>query len=290
MLTNNIFRLSTIALVTCWYGDYPWYFPYFIKSCFYNPTVDFIIITDNLTTIPLKPSNVKIVYNTLDNVKILFSKKLGFEVKIDRPYKLCDLKPAYGFVFSDIIAKYDFWGHGDIDLVYGNIRNFMTQKRLEIYDLLSGRPDYTAGAFTLFKNNEKMNTLFMKSKDFKKVFSNSDIFCFDECSFLFDELNAGHSVLDFPNHIQSMTYVVKKAMSENKINAFFDLIMIEGTPGKVEWNKGVVSYKGIFEAICYHFVRFKRSCNVPKKLAEIPESFYFTSKSIKTKGVLKTHP
>ena len=37
-----------IALITCWYGPYPWYFPCFVDSCRYNPTVDFIIIiTEN---------------------------------------------------------------------------------------------------------------------------------------------------------------------------------------------------------------------------------------------------
>ena len=32
---------KSIAILTCWYGEYPWYFPYFIHSCVYNPSVDF---------------------------------------------------------------------------------------------------------------------------------------------------------------------------------------------------------------------------------------------------------
>ena len=63
----------SIALLTCWYGPYPWYFPYFIHSCRYNPTIDFIIITDNIEPIHNKTNNVKIIYKTLDEIKSGFS-------------------------------------------------------------------------------------------------------------------------------------------------------------------------------------------------------------------------
>lgn len=32
----------SIAILTCWYGNYPWYFPYFIHSCSYNPILDLV--------------------------------------------------------------------------------------------------------------------------------------------------------------------------------------------------------------------------------------------------------
>jgi len=116
----------TIAILTCWYGDYPWYLPYFIKSCTYNPSIDFIIITENLTTIPNKPSNVIIIYKSFDEFKNNANSKLGFRVALNTPYKLNDFKPAYGFLFPEIFSQYDFWGHADIDMVYGNIRGIMT--------------------------------------------------------------------------------------------------------------------------------------------------------------------
>lgn len=55
-----------IAILTCRYGPYPWYFCYFINSCSYNPTIDFIIISDNKETIPKKPENVIIVNKTIN--------------------------------------------------------------------------------------------------------------------------------------------------------------------------------------------------------------------------------
>jgi hypothetical protein len=274
--------MQKIAILTCWYGTYPWYLPYFIHSCTYNPTIDFIIITDNKEPIPNKPVNVKIVYKTLDDIKTRASKKLSFAVNIDYPYKLCDFKPVYGFLFPEIIKSYNFWGHGDLDVVYGNIRNFMTDEILNNYDIISSRHDYITGTFCLFRNIRQMNTLFMQSRDYKKVFSCPQNFCFDECNFLFGELQNGASIFDYPDNIQSMTYVVKKADLKGKLKAFFDFIIVEGTPGKIKWDKGKIIYKDLYEAMFYHLIKFKTECKRPKVLNPIPDTFYFTPKKIMT--------
>jgi hypothetical protein len=274
-----------IGIITCWYGPYPWYFPYFIHSCSYNRTIDFIIITNNRHPIPNKPKNVKIINKTLEEIKIIASEKLGFKISIDFPYKLCDFKPAYGFLFPEIIKHYDFWGHGDIDVVYGNIRNFMTNEILNVYDVISARHDYITGTFCLFRNNEQTNALFMQSKDYKIVFESAQNFCFDECNFLFQELQNGASIFDYPNHIQSMTYVVQKAVKEEKLKAFFDFIIVEGTPGKIKWNKGKIIYKNKFEVMYYHLIKFKKDCKKPMISNPMPNSFYFTpTKILKNKS------
>jgi len=132
-----------IALIVCWYGNYPWYFPYFIHTCGYNPTVDFFIITDNTEDIPNKPNNVKVVHRTIENIKTSLYKQLNFEVVITNPFKLCDFKPTYGLIFQDLIQDYDFWGHIDLDIVFGDIRGFMTEELLNNHDVISARYDFT---------------------------------------------------------------------------------------------------------------------------------------------------
>lgn len=273
-------KLTSIAMLTCWYGDYPWYFPYFVHSCVYNPTVDFIIITNNLETIPNKPKNVKIIYKTPDDIRNLASQKLGFTVNLEYPYKLCDFKPAYGFIFSDILQDYDFWGHGDIDMVYGNIRDFMTEELLSEYDVVSSRHDFITGTFCLYRNIEFTNTLFKQSKDYKLVFSRPEHFCFDECNFLFYELQNGASIFDFPERIQSMTYVVKQAEKEGKIKAFFDFIIVEGLPGDIKWDNGSIIYKNEFEGMYYNLIRLKNIVKDHVPLNPIPNAFYFTPNDI----------
>ncbi len=275
---------NSIALVTCWYGNYPWYFPYFIHSCSYNPTVDFIIITDNQSVIPNKPQNVKIIHKTLDEFRMTASQKLGFDVNIENPYKLCDFKPAYGFLFPEILKGYDFWGHGDVDVVYGDIRDFMTEEVLGSHDIISSRHDYTAGTFCLFRNNDQVNSLFMLSKDYQKVLSSSEHFCFDECNFLFKPLQKGASIFDFTDNIQSMTWVVKKAEQEGKIKAYFDFIVLEGIPGGIKWEKGKVFYRDLFEGMYYNLNHFKTVCKRPKILNPIPDVFYFTPRKIMTES------
>jgi hypothetical protein len=273
-----------IVLITCWYGEYPWYFPYFLHSCAYNPTVDFVIITDNPSVVSQKPGNVKIIYKTLEDIKTTASKKLGFSISIESPYKLCDFKPAYGFIFPEITKGYDFWGHGDIDVMYGNIRAFMTEEVLHNNDIISSRHDFVTGTFCLFRNNRQMNTLFKQSKDYKVVFSNAEHYCFDECNFLFKELQMGYSIFDFPNSIQSMTYLVKKAEKEGKLRAFFDFIIIEGMTDKVKWDKGRIIYKDEFEGMYYNLIRYKTECKQPNVLEPIPKTFYFKRKKITAKN------
>ena len=92
----------------------------------------------------------------------------------------------------------------------------------------------------------------------------------------------GASIFDFPDAIQSMTYVVKKAEAEGKLKAYFDFIIVEGVPGKIKWEKGKIIYKNKFEAMYYNLIRFKKVCERPKKTGTIQDTIYFTPKKIMT--------
>ncbi len=109
---------KSILLLSCYFGKLPWYFDYFVHSCKYNPTVSFLIITDDDTYTKPLPGNVKLIYKTLNDISLLATEKLGFEINIKYGYKLCDFKPAYGLIFSELLKEYDFWGHCDIDIKY----------------------------------------------------------------------------------------------------------------------------------------------------------------------------
>lgn len=249
--------LSKIAILACWYGPYPWYFSYFVHSCSYNPSIDFYIITDNQQDINNQPKNVKILYKTLKEIKAIASKKLGFSVSIDYPYKLCDFKPAYGFIFPEVINGYDFWGHGDIDVVYGNIRDFITEELLGAFDIISPRPDWVPGCFLLFKNTEKMNTLFMQSKDYRKIFTSSRHFCFDETNFSHDLFTEGNHYSKISTEIESMMHVIKHLEEKGEVKPHFDQYIVEGRPGKLKWHKGVLTYSNKFEILLYHLIKLK---------------------------------
>lgn len=266
--------MPKILLITCYFGKFPWYFDLFLKSCATNPTIDFIIFSDCPTPKNL-PENIKVISFTIKEFNLLATEKLGFEVTIKSAYKLCDFKPAYGVIFSEYITTYPFWGITDIDIVFGRIREFMTNELLDNYEIISVRNDYPTGSFMLFKNNNKINTLFRKSRDFKKVFLSDTHYCFDECNFRHRYLQEGGDIFDIDCDIESMHHVIKREQKENNLKVHFDFLVIEGLPGQLKWEKGVLSFKNEFEVLLYHLILYKANRYTRKKeWPLVPDTFY----------------
>jgi hypothetical protein len=277
--------MQKIALINCFFGIFPWYFSFFIKSCETNPTVNFLIFSDSDYE-GFLPNNVKIMPFTLEQFNKLATEKLGFEVSVKKPYKLCDFKPAYGLLFSDYLVDYDFWGMCDIDIIMGRIREFITPELLENYDVISTRNDYLSGWFLLFRNTPAINNLFMKSRDYKKVFTSDTHYCFDECNFKHLQLDdESVSIFDLNSEIESMEHVIRREQQGGTINAFFDLLMADGLCGKIEWNKGVLSYNKEFEILLYHLIRYKANDYAQKKVWEtIPDVFFIDKYTFRKKS------
>ena len=85
--------MPRIIFIIPYIGNYPWYFPYFLYSCRYNPTVDFLIFTDNNDPNLDLPENVKILPYSIYAFKEDAANALGFEVAADTGYLLCNFKP-----------------------------------------------------------------------------------------------------------------------------------------------------------------------------------------------------
>jgi hypothetical protein len=268
-----------IIILICYYGRFPWYFDYFLHSCRYNPSVDFVILTD----IPYEkelPPNVRIRRISLSGIRQLASRRLGFPVSLDAAYKLCDYKPAYGLIFSGLTEGYDFWGHGDIDIIFGNIRNFITDRILSAYDLICVRHDILTGYFQLFRNTPRLNNLFSLSKDYQKVYSSPQHYCFDETNFAFRQFQQGVPPEKIKCEIESMQQVVMKMDKAGYLRAYFDFHVIEGVPGRLKWEKGTLTYKNAFEVLLYHLIRFKEVWDPMAAPAHIPDTFHISPRRI----------
>lgn len=265
-------------------GEYPWYFPYFLKSCKYNKDIDFIILSNTDIPISILPNNVKLVKYSLELFNKDASIALGFDVEIKQGYKLCDFKPAYGYIFSDLIKNYDFWGYCDIDLIFGRIRNFMTSDLLNTYDVISARHDYLTGCFSLYKTGLYNNALFKQSKDYKEVFTNSRNFFFDETNFAFEEFECGVHYSLIKTEVESMTHVVRRLQEENKLKAYFELQILEGFAGNMVWNKGRLIYRKEFDVMLYHMVRYKKKYSEKVNITkDIPDKFCIGKNKIFTR-------
>lgn len=258
---------KSIAVLACYIGKLPWYFDYFIHSCKYNQSINFIIVTDDIGYRADLPRNVKIVPKTLDQLNSLARERLSLPVRITTGYKLCDFKPTYGVLFSDLLQGYEYWAHADIDIIFGNIRGFITDELLENFDLISVRHDFLTGQFLLFRNNERTKRLYTHSRDYQKVLCSEAHYCFDETNFRWDEFTEGKSYREISSDIESMTHVAKRLQSEGYLKVHFDFMILEGIPGRIKWKNGKLYYKNKYEALLYHLVLFKNCCVPPKKIS-----------------------
>lgn len=168
-----------ISIIIPFYGPFPDYLNYFLLCTSYNSKIDWLIFTDQEKP-AFCPKNVIYYHLSIDSFNKLTTSKLGFNIEINNPYKLCDLKPTYGLIFEDFIKEYDFWGYSDIDLFLGNIVKFITPNKLNETDILSTYDSFISGSFCLFRNSGKINTLFRLNRDFASILLDQKYIGFDE--------------------------------------------------------------------------------------------------------------
>lgn len=149
-----------IALVLPYFGKFPNYFSLFLKSVELNPDFDLLLVSDLDCSGYRIPPNVHIIDMTFDEVRARVWKRVDKHFPLDEVYKLCDCKPCYGLIFADELKGYDFWGHCDADLLFGDLSHFISDDLLSSYDKL-----FTHGHFVLYKNSSRINQLALTYRD-----------------------------------------------------------------------------------------------------------------------------
>ena len=130
--------MKSICVIVVWMGAFSNGFPLWLNSVKMNPTIDFYIITDQDFSGDV-PHNVFFIRNTLSGVKKIFEKELGIKICLKKPYKLCDYKPIWWMLIDNRLHNYDYYGYCDVDMVFGDIRHFLTDEFLDKYDkILTG--------------------------------------------------------------------------------------------------------------------------------------------------------
>ena len=168
--------MKSIVVIFPHFGKLPPQYNMWRASALYNTDIDFLFFTD----CDVEPARNIIVHKmTFEEFRQTVQGKFDFPIVLDRPYKICDYRPAFAYILSEYVKDYDFWGWGDLDVVYGDIRHFVTDNVLSRYRMISGY-----GHFTLYKNEEYTNTFFMKSVDgyvgYKDAFTQQKSMYFDE--------------------------------------------------------------------------------------------------------------
>ena len=167
--------MKKIAIITTFHGKFRNDIGFWLKSIEYNSTIDFFLFTD--LPVSVSYSNLKVINKSFEELVAIAQKNFDFDLCIPRPQKYPDLRPAFGEIFKEYLKDYDFWGFSEQDLVYGDIRHFITDDLLDKYDKIMGR-----GHFTLYRNTEEINSSYklVDYPTYKSVLTDGRNFFFEE--------------------------------------------------------------------------------------------------------------
>lgn len=172
----------SVCFVIPYFGHWPFWMPFFLEGCRANPSVDWLLFSD---CGPLAdcPQNVRIVQTDYAGYCHRVSERLGICFEPANPYKLCDLKPALGYIHEDELSTYDFWAFGDLDLVFGDFRAYFTNERLAQRDVFSTHARRISGHCCLVRNTAELRMLFFRMKAWRARLEDQTHHALDEGAF-----------------------------------------------------------------------------------------------------------
>lgn len=144
VVTEPATAAPSMRLVVPHFGARPSYFPLVLRSMARNPDVSWLLLTER--PVPDAPPNVTVRLCEFADLAARIQAHFDFPISLERPYKLCDFRPAFGEIFADELAGQDFWGHCDLDVVFGRIREHLPAAAFEADKILF------QGNFALYRN------------------------------------------------------------------------------------------------------------------------------------------
>ena len=167
--------LPSIRLVIPFFGQLPAHFPLVLRSMAANPDVSWLLMTDQRVT--GVPPNVTVQMWLFEDLRKRIRDFFDFDVSLEEPYKLCDFRPAFGAIFAEELSGYAFWGHCDLDLIFGRIRDHLHAVAFEADKVLFN------GNFSLYRNTEQTADWYrheVGKVSYRDAFSNPAAMHFDE--------------------------------------------------------------------------------------------------------------
>lgn len=164
-----------IRIILPYFGKLNNYFKLWLNSCKMNLNIDWLIFTDEIIDFDI-PNNVEIVNISFETLKNIIQNKFkDIKIWLNNPYKLCDYKQFYGYIFSEYLTDYDFWGYCDCDVIWGCLSSFLSDDILSNYDKI-----LRTGHLSLIRNTKDINENFKKYDTYKVILTSSVIYGYDE--------------------------------------------------------------------------------------------------------------
>ncbi|WP_284152466.1 DUF6625 family protein [Desulfofustis limnaeus] len=278
---------STIALLSPYFGSFPFWMPAFLLSCRDNPGIDWHIFSDNRQPAE-KPDNVYFHQMTLEQFKGLVSVRLKVipPISSSNLIKICDFRPAFGIIFAEYLGQYRFWGHCDIDVVWGNIFSFVTPAILDSFDIITSRYKLLSGSFTLYRNTPQINSLYSSIFGFNRLVTHAHHYNVDEkhMSRLLKALNSS-------NRIKQSLYFLGRAKCSGNPRVYWERILTtsggyqrnsSAADWQMKWEDGrVYGYYGE-EFMYLHFHKLKKIMkSIDFSYADNPGRFLLAADGLK---------
>ena len=274
--------MSKLILIIPYYGPHhPWE-TLFFKSVEYLHSVDILFITDGKRPNSYS-SNVKTVYLSFEELKYKIDMTLGFCSSLQKPYKLCDFKPALGDIFKEEIQHYSYWGYCDIDMIFGNIDQIVDSAISQKIDVVTSSSQYLSGHFTMLKNCEALRELYKNDSTYLSVFR-------DDVHWGFDEISWFKHFSD--TDLTSFSSLVKQAEASQLLCVTWGFPIKDGIMSRKDtffWEKGELIDAGENQYAYYHwnymknavFFRFPTWSRIPHKYRFDFFGFYKTNNFLK---------
>jgi hypothetical protein len=212
--------MTRVAVIVLYFGKWPECLPLYLQGLRRNPSLEVLLFTD-LPRPNDCPDNLKILPITITEIETRLRETTGLHCKITTPYRLCELRPTFGEMFADELSAFEFWGFGDIDVFYGNLKNFLTPDLLSSGDVISGNPHWISGPLSFFRNTRSINTLYRRAPDCQEILQSPKYLGFDECAFQFKQFRSGLSWQEVKFPRSNLTQLVREAESRGELRAHF---------------------------------------------------------------------
>lgn len=269
-------NVSIIKIIP-YFGQWPDWFELYIESCKHNPDIHWLFYTD-CDEPDNQSTNVSYKYMSFDEYKRFVSERLSINFNPSSPYKLCDLKPALGFIHEEDIQDYEFFAIGDIDIIYGQIRRFITDALLEKYDVIGTHNRRLSGHFAIFRNTEMFRQAFRKIPDWQKLMEKNEHLGLDESKF--SKLFVRHK--NHPLWLRklwsySSRYQRRVLFREQYSTILAPITWLDGSmehPQQWFWRDGhLTNNQDNREFMYLHFMNWKSNRWLPKNLRNAPAAW-----------------
>jgi hypothetical protein len=246
-----------IALIIPYYGVLPRTLQLFFNNCG-SRLIEIYFISDLDFSQYEFPPNVHIIQMPLVEIARRLEDVTGIKPCIDTPYKLCDCRPLFGKIFQDIIKDYSYWATGDCDLIYGNLDKKLLEIDYESFEMISVRKYWTTGSLNIYKNTQKINELFLRNPDLRKILTTSKGFAADESGGFWYELSHGTPLESLTAEVKTLTHLV----TDSDIKWYHEDLFCEQLQGNeilAVSKDGIKSLKTQKEIFAFHYVNHKKT-------------------------------